>query len=97
MEPAVTKLLETAGLLGPILVLFGWYILSKDREIRELRIQLSEAQEARTKDAKAVVTELMELNDKWVAALNGNTSVLQETRTMLTIFRHGPAHGPGHT
>lgn len=87
MEQAVHELLRNAGILGPIVIFFGWYILLKDRQIKELQGQLKEANEARVKDAQGQVAELMGLNDKWVSALNANTVVLQEIKTLITILR----------
>ncbi|MGD9749364.1 MAG: hypothetical protein AB7W59_00050 [Acidimicrobiia bacterium] len=87
MEQAVHELLRNAGILGPIVIFFGWYILLKDRQIKELQGQLKEANEARVKDAQGQVAELMSLNDKWVSALNANTVVLQEIKTLITILR----------
>jgi hypothetical protein len=98
MEAAVQELLRNAGILGPIVIFFGWYILLKDRQIKDLlnqlkeaneahSKQLKEANEARVKDAQGQVAELMGLNDKWVAALNGNTVVLSEIKTLIAILR----------
>lgn len=87
MEDAVHELLRNAGILGPIVIFFGWYILLKDRQIKDLQNQLKEANEARVKDAQGQVAELMGLNDKWVAALNANTVVLQEIKTLIAVLR----------
>jgi endo-beta-N-acetylglucosaminidase D len=87
MEAAVQELLRNAGILGPIVIFFGWYILLKDRQIKDLQNQLKEANEARVKDAQGQVAELMGLNDKWVAALNANTVVLSEIKTLIAILR----------
>lgn len=87
MEAAVQELLRNAGILGPIVIFFGWYILLKDRQIKDLMAQLKEANDARVKDAQGQVAELMGLNDKWVSALNANTVVLSEIKTLITILR----------
>lgn len=89
MTEAVQELLRTGGILAPIVILFGWYILNKDREIKELRKELSEAHEARTRDAQGVVTELMGMNDKWTGALNSNTLVLSEIKTLIGTRARG--------
>lgn len=94
MEQAVRELLRNAGILGPIVIFFGWYILLKDRQIKDLQNQLKEANEARVKDAQGQVAELMGLNDKWVSALNANTGVLQEIKTVIAILRSGSRPPP---
>lgn len=87
MEAAIQELLRNAGILGPIVIFFGWYILLKDRQIKSLQAELKEANLARVKDAQGQVAELMALNDKWVSALNANTGVLTEIKTLIAILR----------
>ena len=92
MQEAVQELLRNAGILGPIVIFFGWYILLKDRQLKEMRQELKEANESRVKDAQGQVAELMSLNDKWVTALNANTVVLQEIKTIFAIIRERRRH-----
>jgi len=87
MDEAAQKFLETAGILGPIVIFLGWYIWSKDKHIKAVTKTLTEIQENRIKDAKGVNAGLMELNDKWMDALNANTTALNEMRTVLTLIR----------
>jgi hypothetical protein len=94
MQEAVQELLRNAGILGPIVIFFGWYILLKDRQLKDMAAQLAAVNDARVKDAQAQVAELMNLNDKWVTALNSNTVVLQEIKTLITIIRGGGSLGP---
>lgn len=87
MDEAVSRFLETAGILGPIVIFLGWYIWAKDKQIKALSKQLTDIQEARINDAKGVNAGLMELNDKWMEALQANTMALNEMRTVLTLIR----------
>jgi hypothetical protein len=83
---AVTSFLESAGTLAPVLLAFGWYILKKDRQITALQTALTEAHESRVRDAQAVTEGLIKLNDKWMAALNANTSAMNSIREAL--YKH---------
>jgi hypothetical protein len=87
MTDAVQELLRTGGILAPIVILFGWYILNKDRELKEVRKELSESQEARTADAKAITAELINLNDKWMAAINANTQVMNSNTQVMSDIK----------
>lgn len=99
MNEAVQELLKNAGILGPIVIFFGWYILLKDRQIAAERKaaaeertalvnELKESNEARIRDAHQQINALMGLNDKWMAALNANTVVMSEIKTLLAVFRN---------
>lgn len=83
-EEAVRVLLQTGGPLGGLLVISGFYIL-------RLQKLLHEAQDARTRDAQAVTTTILNLVDKQheqlgavVKALDLNTTALRELRQLLS-------------
>jgi hypothetical protein len=85
---AVTSFLESAGTLAPVLLAFGIYILKKDKRIDALQAEVAEAHEARVRDAQAVTEGLIKLNDKWMAALNANTTAMNNIREALYKREH---------
>jgi len=73
----VTTALINAGILGPILIAVGWYTL-------RLQGQLKDSQEKRVEDAQKVVAQLLELNDRWNAALVQATASNESLGESLT-------------
>lgn len=81
MSDAVISALLNAGILGPVLICMGWYVLKRDAENqkkldealqRELaaNIRALEAQQKRVEDAQAVAGTLLALNDRWQGVIN---------------------------
>lgn len=87
MDAAVQKFLEYAGILGPIIIFLGIYIILKDKQIKALQKTITDQGDRRVADAQQVNEGLMELNDKWMAALTQNTAALNEMRTVLMLIR----------
>ncbi len=87
MDAAVNEFLRNAGILGPIIIFLGWYIWAKDKQIKVKDKVIEAVQEARVQDAKSVNEALMELNDKWLNALNANTTATSELKTVMTLIR----------
>ncbi len=87
MDEAVNEFLRNAGILGPIIIFLGWYIWAKDKQIKVKDKVIETVQESRVQDAKTVNAALMELNDKWLNALNANTSATNELKTVMTLIR----------
>lgn len=78
MPEAVTTALINAGILGPVLIAVGWYTLGLQRQLRE-------SQEKRVEDAQRVVTQLLELNDRWNASFMVSTA--SEERLNESLLR----------
>lgn len=76
MPEAVVSALINAGILGPVLLAVGWYTL-------RLQAQLRESQEKRVEDAQKVVSQLLELNDRWNASIGHATASTDELRDSL--------------
>jgi len=94
MEEALEKFLETAGILGPIVVFLGWYVWTKDKQIKELLEKLEKNHEARTRDAQEVQDALLKFNTTWSEALNANTAAMGEIKTLLVILRERTSRRP---
>ena len=41
MDPEILKGLINLGVIGPFVALFAWYIVQKDKEIKEMRVEFS--------------------------------------------------------
>lgn len=76
MSDAVITALVNAGILGPVLVAVGWYTL-------RLQGQLKESQEKRVEDAQRVVSQLLDLNDRWNASFNQAAASTDELRDLV--------------
>ena len=87
MDAALNEFLRNAGILGPIIIFLGWYIWAKDKQIKLKDKVIETVQEARVQDAKSVNEAMMELNDKWLTALNANTTATSELKTVMTLIR----------
>lgn len=87
MDAVVHMILQTGGVLAPILVLFGWYILQKDKRERELHMKLMEVQEKRIADAQMVANRVMEISDQWAATFQENTRAIDEVRALISQLR----------
>ncbi len=87
MDAALNEFLRNAGILGPIIIFLGWYIWAKDKQIKLKDKVIETVQEARVQDAKTVNEALMELNDKWLNALNANTATTKELHGVMTLMR----------
>ena len=81
MDEATISALVNLGTLGPVLVAVGWYVIRREAEHKAersaLQEQLSQLQEKRTEDAKAVVSTVLELTQR-------QTEVSQELGTALS-------------
>lgn len=83
MDPEILKGLINLGVIGPFVALFAWYIVQKDKEIKEMRDALIKKQDERIADTKQVIDKLMDLNDKWMSVLSDNTKSMERTRFAL--------------
>lgn len=76
---AVAELIQL-GVLGPVLILAGLYILKLHRELREVH-------EKRTADAQAVVDKLMQLYEEWHQTLSSHVKAMEEQSSALADLR----------
>lgn len=74
-EPVVTALIN-AGILGPILIAVGWYVL-------QLQRKLDDAQGKRVEDAQRVAEQLLELNDRWAEVVGEQANAFQEQKHLI--------------
>jgi len=77
VDDALKAFLANAGILGPILVAVGWYVLRLGRENRVLIQDLKEIQEKRTADAQAVTERILDVTDRF-------NQISQDTQIALT-------------
>lgn len=80
MPEAVVNALINAGILGPILIASGWYVLHLQRK-------LSESQEKRVEDAQKVASQLLELNDRWAEVVSEQTEAANEQKHLIESVR----------
>jgi len=76
----VTETLISAGPLGAIIIALGvayW----------RLGLSLKAAQEARVADANKVTEKLLELNEKWLVAINGLATAVNELKAVAAARR----------
>lgn len=85
MDP-VTETLVSAGPLGAIIVVLG---VAYWRQGKALSEALKEAQEARVQDAQKVTKTLLELNERWLVAINALTAAVNELRAATSGRRNG--------
>jgi hypothetical protein len=83
MPEAVTDALINAGILGPILVAVGWYVLRLQRQLTDAHAKTAEAQEKRVEDAQRVATQLLELNDRWSETVAAQSAAFDEQRNLI--------------
>ena len=76
MPDAVTAALLNAGILGPVVIAVGWYTL-------RLQTQLKDSQEKRVEDAQRVVSQLLELNDRWNQAIGEQMTAFDAQRELI--------------
>lgn len=79
--------------MGPVVGLFAWYIVQKDKENAKLRKELKESNDARAEDnekrvadAKEVNEALIGMNDKWMEVLSDNTQALDKSRMIQKMI-----------
>lgn len=75
-ESIFTELLKVS-ILGPILVALGYYA-------RKLQSELTEVQEKRVLESKAVTDKLIEITDKWNVAFSAATVALTTLESTLS-------------
>lgn len=85
MDPVVETLVS-AGPLGAIIAVLG---VAYWRQGKALAEALAQAQEARVEDAKKVTADLLQLNEKWLVAINALTSAVNELRAAIAARREG--------
>lgn len=83
MESQVVDALFKLGALSPVIILFAWYIVQKDKEIKSKDEAMSVVQEARVAEAQAVTDRLLDLSEKWMEAIQKNTEATEQVRTVL--------------
>ncbi len=80
MDTALEALISAGPLGAIIVVLFVAYW----RQGKALGEALKEAQEARVQDAQKVTKDLLELNEKWLVAINALTSAVDQLRVAVS-------------
>ena len=70
MEQVIAKILDQGGLLGALLLFFGFYIYRLQRA-------LTQQQDARVKDAKDYANSLLDINREWGSKLDVLTATAQ--------------------
>lgn len=80
MPEAVINALINAGILGPILIAAGWYVLHLQRK-------LTESQEKRVEDAQKVAGQLLELNDRWAEIFSEQSAADEDQKRLLESLR----------
>ncbi len=83
MPPAVINALVNAGILGPILLAVGWYVLRLQRQLTEAHAKTTEAHEKRVDDAQRVATQLLELNDRWAQIVAAQVAASEEQQRLI--------------
>ncbi len=73
----VTETLVSAGPLGAIIVVLG---VAYFRQGKALSDALKEAQQSRVDDAKKVTSDLLQLNEKWLVAINALSTAVNDLR-----------------
>lgn len=81
MNELLTHLASSGGPIGVVLGLAYLYIRQLHREIREV-------ENKRVDDNKAMVSKLLELNDKWNETINASIEVSEATKNSLTTLNH---------
>lgn len=81
MPESVVNALVNAGILGPILIAAGWYVLHLQRK-------LSESQEKRVEDAQKVAVQLLELNDQWAGVVAEQVAAQEEQKRLVEGVRN---------
>ena len=76
MPEAVLNALLQAGILGPVVICVGWYTLRLQRELKE-------SPEKRVGDAQHVVTQLLELNDRWNEVIQKQATGFDEQKDLI--------------
>lgn len=88
--PDLSALLEH-GVLGVLLAIALWYIYKLHNERNAVEEQhkrdLKEVQDKRTEDAKLVVDKLLQINDKWNAALSDQLRMMETIEPTLKELR----------
>lgn len=75
----VTELIRL-GVLGPILVVTGWFVWQQHKTIEEMH-------KARAEETKQFVDRLFALNTAWQEVLNSHSSVMTDTVGTLTMVK----------
>jgi hypothetical protein len=83
LETQIMDALLKLGALSPVIILFAWYIIQKDKEIKAKDESMSIVQEARVAEAQAVTDRLLDLSEKWMEAIQKNTEATERVRTVL--------------
>ncbi len=76
MPDSVISALINAGVLGPVLIAVGWYVLRLQRELRV-------TQEKRVEDAQRVATQLLDLNDRWSEVVAEQTHAFEQQQQLI--------------
>lgn len=96
MPDSVVNALVNAGILGPIIIAAGWYVLHLQRK-------LSESQEKRVVDAQKVAAQLLDLNDRWAEVVGEQVGAIEEQKRLIEgvrvllvdvkeVLRHRPVY-----
>ena len=80
MQELLTHLVTNGGSIGATLGLAYLYI-------RELNRQIRDVESKRVEDNKAMVTKLLELNDKWSETINAQAEVMESQKTLLADLK----------
>ena len=76
----VTETLISAGPLGAIIIALGVAYWRQG-------LALKAAQEARVQDAQTVTTTLLELNEKWLVAINALTGAVTDLKGVVNELK----------
>ncbi len=76
MMQLLQLLASTAGPIGIVLAITYWYV-------NKLHKELMEVQEKRVTDQQAMVSKLLELNDKWSEAIATQSEVMEAQKYLL--------------
>jgi hypothetical protein len=80
MQELLTHLATNGGSVGVALGLAYLYIRQQHKELREV-------ENKRVEDNKAMVTKLLELNDKWNETINAQIEVSEAQKTLLADLK----------
>jgi hypothetical protein len=98
MPDAVISALVNAGILGPVLIALGVYVLRRDAAHEKaiaahekahaaLQAKLDEAQGKRVDDAQKVAGVLLELNDRWQKLLADSVRTSKDANLTMERIR----------
>ncbi len=82
MPTGLLELLATnAGPIGIVLAITYWYV-------NKLHKELVDVQNKRVTDQQAMVSKLLELNDKWHEALNAQSETAEAQKILLGDLKY---------